>query len=38
MELIELEHMMKGLIAALQSHDAVYPIDDEGQVARPQLP
>lgn len=34
----ELEHMMKGLIAALQSHDAVYPIDDEGQVAPPQLP
>ncbi len=34
----ELRRMMNGLIAALQEHDAVYPIDDAGNRLRPQLP
>jgi arylsulfatase A-like enzyme len=33
-----LKRMMKGLIAALNDHDAVYPINDAGKAIRPQLP
>ncbi len=34
----ELERMMTGLIAALEKHDALYPVDDSGKELRPQLP
>jgi arylsulfatase A-like enzyme len=34
----ELERMMRGLVAALEDHKAVYPIDDEGEPLHPQLP
>ncbi|QEF99789.1 Arylsulfatase [Stieleria maiorica] len=33
-----LKQMMQGMIAALQQHDAVYPIDDSGNAVVPQLP
>jgi arylsulfatase A-like enzyme len=33
-----LKRMMQGLIEALQQHDAVYPVDDAGNVVVPQLP
>ena len=31
----ELERMMQALIASLESHDALYPVDDEGRPVRP---
>lgn len=34
----ELRRMMKGLIAALEDHHAIYPVDDEGRSLRPRLP
>ncbi len=34
----ELNRMMRGLIASLESHDAVYPVDDKGEALRPTLP
>lgn len=34
----ELRRMMKGLITALDEHNAVYPVDDDGKPLRPQLP
>lgn len=34
----QLQSMMGKLIAALESHEAVYPIDDDGRELRPQLP
>ena len=34
----ELKRMMQGLIAQLEAHDAVYPVDDEGNELRPRLP
>jgi arylsulfatase A-like enzyme len=34
----ELRRMMEELIAALEDHRAVYPIDDEGRPLRPRLP
>lgn len=34
----ELTSMMKGLIAALEDHNAVYPVDNEGKELRPRLP
>ena len=34
----QLQRMMKGLIAELQEHNAVYPVDDAGKPLRPQLP
>ncbi len=34
----ELERMMKGLVAALEDHGAVCPIDDDGKPLHPQLP
>ncbi len=34
----ELRRMMKGLITALEEHNAVYPVDDAGNELRPQLP
>ncbi|QDS89258.1 Arylsulfatase [Rosistilla ulvae] len=34
----ELTRMMQGLIAQLQAHDALYPVDDAGHELRPQLP
>lgn len=34
----ELKRMMKGLIAQLEAHDAIYPADDKGKELRPQLP
>jgi len=34
----ELERMMKGLKAALQEHEALYPVDDDGEPLKPQLP
>ena len=34
----ELERMMRGLITALEDHQAVYPVDDDGQPLKPQLP
>jgi hypothetical protein len=30
--------MMNGLIDALQTHQAVYPVDEAGNRLRPQLP
>ncbi len=33
-----LKRMMNGLIDALEQHDAVYPVDDNGNELRPQLP
>ena len=33
-----LRRMMIGLIAALEKHNAIYPVDDEGNELRPQLP
>lgn len=33
-----LKRMMEGMIAALEDHDAVYPIDDSGNPIRPSLP
>ncbi len=37
-EPVKLKQMMQGLIAQLEQHDAVYPIDDSGKELRPQLP
>jgi len=34
----ELRRMMKRLIAALKRHHAVYPVDNNGQPVKPQLP
>jgi hypothetical protein len=35
----DLRRLMRGLIAALQSHQAVYPLDEDGTNARrPKLP
>ncbi len=34
----ELRRMMRGLMTALEEHDAVYPVDDAGNELRPQLP
>ncbi|MEQ9407590.1 MAG: sulfatase-like hydrolase/transferase [Fuerstiella sp.] len=34
----KLKRMMQGLIAQLEQHDAVYPVDDDGKELRPQLP
>ncbi len=34
----ECTRMMKGLIASLEEHDAVYPVDDGGSELRPRLP
>jgi arylsulfatase A-like enzyme len=34
----ELERLMKALIAALEAHDAVYPIDSQKHPQRPKLP
>ena len=34
----ELHRMMTGLIDALEDHQAVYPVDDNGQALKPQLP
>jgi len=34
----ELERMMRGLITALEDHDAIYPVDDERKELRPRLP
>ena len=34
----DLKRMMSGLISALESHDAVYPVDDSGNELRPQMP
>ncbi|TWT80046.1 Arylsulfatase [Planctomycetes bacterium CA13] len=33
-----LKRMMKGLIASLEAHQAVYPVDDNGDELRPKLP
>jgi arylsulfatase A-like enzyme len=33
-----LQRMMHGLIAALEHHHAVYPVDDDGKELRPRLP
>ncbi|MEA1952211.1 MAG: sulfatase-like hydrolase/transferase, partial [Planctomycetota bacterium] len=33
----KLRQMMKGLIAALENHNAVYPVDDDGKELRPQF-
>ncbi len=33
-----LGRMMKGLIAELQAHEALYPVDDEGNSLPPQMP
>lgn len=34
----QLKYMMRGLIAALEAHDALYPVDDGGREVRPRLP
>lgn len=34
----ELRRMMKGMIAALEKCEAIYPVDDDGNELRPQLP
>jgi arylsulfatase A-like enzyme len=34
----ELRRMMEGLIAELEDHNAVYPVDDDGKELRPRLP
>ncbi len=34
----ELERMIKGLIAALEDHKAVYPVDNDGNRLQPRLP
>ncbi len=34
----ELHRMMQGLITELETHGAVYPVDDAGKELRPQLP
>ncbi len=34
----ELDRMMEGLVTALEEHDAVYPVDDDGQPLRPKMP
>jgi arylsulfatase A-like enzyme len=34
----ELRRMMSGLIAALEKHEAVYPVDDNQQPVKPKLP
>ncbi len=34
----ELRRMMEGLIAELEDHHAVYPVDNEGRKLRPRLP
>ncbi len=34
----ELQRMMKGLIAELEKHHAIYPVDDNGDALRPRLP
>ena len=34
----ELRRMMQGMIAALEAHQAVYPVDDDGNLAKPTLP
>jgi arylsulfatase A-like enzyme len=34
----ELKRMVRGLITALEDHDAVYPVDDAGKELRPCLP
>ncbi len=33
-----LNEMMKKLIAQLEAHKALYPVDDNGQPVKPQLP
>ncbi len=34
----ELRAMMEKLVAQLETHDAVYPVDEEGKPVKPQLP
>ena len=34
----KLKEMMQGLITELEQHEAVYPVDDDGNELRPQLP
>jgi arylsulfatase A-like enzyme len=34
----QLARMMRGLIDSLEAHDAVYPVDEQGNEARPHLP
>ena len=34
----KLKEMMQGLITQLEQHEAVYPVDDDGNELRPQLP
>ncbi|TWU20667.1 Arylsulfatase [Novipirellula galeiformis] len=35
---LQLVRMMDGLIAALEKHDALYPVDESGKELRPRLP
>jgi hypothetical protein len=34
----ELRRMMEGLIQSLENHQAVYPVDSQGQPVKPKLP